>query len=598
VTTGATIVWFRQDLRLADNPALAAACARGGPVVPVYVWSPAEEGDWAPGAASRWWLRRSLSSLASDLEVRGSRLVVRAGPALPALRALVRETGASAIHWNRRYEPAAVGRDAAVETALGRDGIETRTSNAALLFEPGAVRTRGGAPFQVFTPFWNAYLARPEPDPPSPAPSRVDGPARWPESKTPAALHLDGIDEGEDAGTVSRWNALWRPGEGGAEVALGRFLDGVVSTYPERRDRPDLPGTSHLSPHLRHGEIGPRQIWHAVRDAAEKLARTPRTAMLRPDAARRARGRAPVAAFLRQLAWREFAIHLLHHFPHAVDRPLRPVFARFPWRRDRAALRRWQRGVTGYPIVDAGMRELLATGWMHNRVRMIAASFLVKDLLISWTEGAAWFWDRLVDADLANNTLGWQWVAGCGADGAPYFRVSNPVLQGMKFDPEGEYVRRWVPELARLPGEWVHRPWLAPEGVLGGAGVTPAVGLPTADGRPRDGARSSPCRGGANDIGADAAPETRERNQPSTGSNRATIAAAPRSPVTLRTVANMSGTTSSAIRMPIPSIGRPRAENSGASMMKPPRGTPGPIAERKIEAAATIRSPRAPIGTP
>ena len=447
-----SLVWFRLDLRLADHPALAAAAA-GGTVIPVFVWSPEEEAPWAPGAASRWWLHHSLERLDASLRERGSRLVVRHGPALGTLRELVRETGATRAFWNRRYEPALVARDTVIKEALKADGLAVETFNSALLHEPWTIRNQAGKPFQVFTPYWRSCLTNPDPPEPTPAPATLHRPARWPRSLPVAELGLlpsipwdTGLRE------------AWRPGESGAAQQLDRFAAAPVFSYGEERNRPDRVGTSRLSPHLHFGEIGPRQIWHAVRQAA-------------------ARSRVPVATwrngqFLAEIGWREFAHHLLFHFPETPTRPLRADFERFPWRSDAKALEAWQRGRTGIPLVDAGMRELWATGWMHNRVRMVVGSFLVKNLLLSWREGAAWFWDTLVDADLASNTLGWQWVAGCGADAAPYFRVFNPISQGQKFDPDGGYVRQWVPELGRLPAAHIHAPAEAPPLVLREAGVT------------------------------------------------------------------------------------------------------------------------------
>ncbi len=447
-----TLVWFRLDLRLADHPALAAAVRRGAPVLAVFVWAPEEEGDWPPGGASRWWLHQSLKALAADLDSRSARLVLRRGPALAALRALVKETGAGAVYWNRRYEPALMARDRAVKDALRSDGLEVESFNSALLFEPWTVANQAGKPFQVFTPFWRHCLGLADPPEPLPAPQQLPAPARWPRS-----LALEELDLEPKIDWAAGLRAAWPPGEAGAAAALRRFLEQAFAAYGEQRNRPDLPGTSRLSPHLHFGEIGPRQVWHALRAWASRHD-------LPPSAWRG-------SPFLAEIGWREFAHHLLFHFPHTPTAPLREEFARFPWRQNAAGLKAWQRGRTGYPIVDAGMRELWTTGWMHNRVRMIAASFLVKDLLVDWREGARWFWDTLVDADLASNTLGWQWTAGCGADAAPYFRIFNPVSQGAKFDPHGDYVRRWVPELARLPAEWIHQPWAAPPEVLARAGV-------------------------------------------------------------------------------------------------------------------------------
>ncbi|HMD71183.1 MAG TPA: deoxyribodipyrimidine photo-lyase [Bryobacteraceae bacterium] len=428
----AAILWLRRDLRLADNPALRAAMAGGRAVIPVFVWAPEEEGEWAPGAASRWWLHQSLEELGVALGRRGSRLVVRRGPAAEALLRLARECGADGVFWNGRGE-------AAVTRALEGAGIAARELPGNLLFEPGTILNRGGQAFQVFTAFWKACLRAPVPEVPLAAPRHIPGPAVWPEPLQVRELKLE-----PEIGWAGGLRQSWQPGEAGGLRRMKAFLRDAVEAYAEDRNRPDRAGTSRLSPHLHFGEVSARQVWHA------------------------ALARGPVAEpFLRQLAWREFAHHLLFHFPETPRKPLRAEFSRFPWVEDAAGLRAWQRGMTGYPLVDAGMRELWRTGWMHNRVRMVAASFLVGHLLIPWQEGAAWFRDTLVDADLANNTLGWQWCAGCGADAAPYFRIFNPALQGAKFDPEGSYVRRWIPELAGVPERWIHRPWLAPAGMLG-----------------------------------------------------------------------------------------------------------------------------------
>ncbi len=437
------LVWFRRDLRLADHPALSAAVRTGRPIVPVFIWAPEEEAPWAPGAASRAWLHRSLSALDAALRERGSRLIVRRGPSDAVLAALRRETGADAVFWSRRYEPASAARDARIERVLRADGCRVETFNSALLFEPWDLRTRAGGPFRVFTPFWKACLAAEEAADPLPPPDAVPAPDSGPASEPMASLNLRPRIPW-DAGF---W-AVWTPGEAGARRALEKFVDGALADYAEGRDRPDRASTSRLSPHLHFGEISPREVWHAVREAEARRAQ--------PGVVRGAE------SYLRELGWREFAYHLLHHFPHTPDQPLNERYAAFPWRKDPGSWRAWRKGVTGYPIVDAGLRELWRTGWMHNRVRMLVASFLVKDLLIPWRDGARWFWDTLVDADLANNTLGWQWTAGCGADAAPYFRIFNPVLQGEKFDPDGSYVRRWIPELAGVRDAFIHKPWLAP----------------------------------------------------------------------------------------------------------------------------------------
>ncbi len=450
----ATLLWFRQDLRLQDNPALAAAVARGGPVVPVYILDDAGEGAWPAGGAARWWLHHALAALERDLRARGSRLVLARGESGAVLGALAAAAGAGAVYWNRRYEPAAIARDAGLKTALAAAGYEVKSFNAALLFEPHTVANREGRPFQVFTPFWRHCLERPVAAPLACGAEALAAPAAWPAGVELAELGLlprvpwaDGLA------------ATWRPGEAGAAARLAQFVAGSIDGYAANRNRPDFDGTSMLSPWLHFGELGPRQVWAAARARAGASGGPPGEGE---------------RVFLSEVGWREFAHHLLYHFPQTPAAPLRADFARFPWADDPggARLTAWQRGRTGYPIVDAGLRQLWRTGWMHNRVRMIAASFLVKHLRLSWTHGAAWFWDTLVDADLASNTLGWQWTAGCGADAAPYFRVFAPVLQGRKFDPHGDYVRRWVPELARLGTDYLHAPWEAPADVLAAAGVT------------------------------------------------------------------------------------------------------------------------------
>lgn len=445
-----SIVWFRLDLRLADNPALAAAVKRGGPIVPVFIHAPDEERPWSPGGASNWWLHQSLRSLGASLQELGSQLVIRRGPTQMVLQALVNETGARAVFWSRRYEPAVIARDTIVKDALRRDGVEVESFNAALLHEPWTIQNQSGKPFRVFTPFWRHCLTQPAPPAPLPVPRKIIAPAQWPKMLALAALELE-----PKINWAAGLKTAWQPGEAGAHAHLKRFLQAAHANYGDQRNRPDVIGTSRLSPHLHFGEISPRQIWSALQHHAGVGGATDWRA----------------SQFLTEVGWREFAHHLLYHFPQTPQLPLREDFIRFPWRKDAAFLARWQRGGTGYPIVDAGMRELWATGWMHNRVRMIVASFLVKDLLLSWTEGAKWFWDTLVDADLAQNTLGWQWTAGCGADAAPYFRVFNPMSQGEKFDPQGDYVRRWCPELAKLPDTWLHQPWQAPPEILARAGI-------------------------------------------------------------------------------------------------------------------------------
>ncbi len=450
MTVKPALLWFQQDLRLTDNPALEAA-VRAGPVIPLFIWSPGEDGPWPLGGAARWWLHRSLESLDADLRKKNGRLVLRRGPVLECLKKIVRETGARSVYWNRRYEPSAVARDNDLKEKLKTERVDAESFNGSLLFDPSRIRNRSGDPYQVFTAFWRYCRALPDPLPPRPVPVKIPWPATWPASDTLAYWRLlPGIP----------WHRAmekeWSPGESGARKKLDRFLREALESYTEGRDRPSEVATSRLSPHLHFGEVGPRQVWHAVSSRI---------------AGKNVRASLGAGAHLRQLIWREFAHYLLFHFPCTDLRPLREKFGRFPWARESRLLKAWRKGRTGYPLVDAGMRELWSTGWMHNRVRMVVGSFLVKDLLLPWQEGARWFWDTLVDADLANNTLGWQWVAGCGADAAPYFRIFNPVSQSETFDPAGEYIRRWVPELASLPSEWIHRPWLAPPDVLKKSGV-------------------------------------------------------------------------------------------------------------------------------
>lgn len=434
-------MWFRKDLRLADNPALASALGECQRVIPIFVHAPQEHGAWSPGAANDGWLHHSLKSLAVDLAARGSRLLVRRGASIDTLAQLASQCGAVRVYWNRCYEPALRARDDAVQTALRDIGLDCFDFNGSLLYEPWELVTQGGQPFRIFTQFWKACQARPPRPQPLPAPERLP--------TVPLDLRSLAIDDLQLLPRIS-WDTFltktWTIGERAAATRLEEFVTGALRDYPARRDRPDTLGTSRLSPHLHHGELSPRQILDAINrwQISTSTEGTLRAA----------------EAYVRELGWREFGYHLLHHFPHTTEQPLDSRFERFPWSSSYStALKAWQRGKTGYPLVDAGMRELWATGWMHNRVRMITASFLVKNLRIPWLEGARWFWDTLVDADLANNTLGWQWSAGCGADAAPYFRIFNPVLQGQRFDPQGTYVRTWVPELAALPAQGIHQPW-------------------------------------------------------------------------------------------------------------------------------------------
>jgi deoxyribodipyrimidine photo-lyase len=434
------VLRFADDLRLADNPALAAAVESGRPVLPVFVDDPEQDAHWAPGPTATAWLDRSLDALDAALRSRGSHLLRVSGEAGPILVDVCRLTGADTVYRSRRRWPTHVRSDALADQVLRRAGVRVHAYDTQLLHDPDEVLTAGGAPYTVFGPFCRKAETRLRLDGLSEAPARVPAPETWPvlpprPGPAPAA------------GTSVAALPDWTPGEAGAREALTRFLGDGLEQYGSRRDLPSARGTSLLSPHLRFGEISPARVWETTAPLADS------------------------GPFRRQLMWREFAYGLLQHFPRTPERPLHAEFAAFPWSRDFDGLVAWQGGMTGFPFVDAGMREMLATGWMHNRVRMVVASFLVKDLLLPWQQGAMWFWRALADADLANNTLGWQWVAGCGADAAPYVRVFNPVTQGEHFDPGGVYVRRWVPALADVPDRWVHRPWEAPASVLLSAGV-------------------------------------------------------------------------------------------------------------------------------
>ena len=431
------IVWLRNDFRLHDNPALRAALDEGYTPVPVYIHAPEEEGDWAPGAASDAWRHHSLGSLQADLQARGSQLLLRRGPSAQALRTLIADTGAEAVFWNRKYEPATQPRDAEIKKRLREQGLRVESFNGALLFEPWNLATQQGGPYKVFTPFWRTALAQWR------VPELWDAPEKLPAvsdqlaSETLAALDLLPRPHWDE----NFWKT-WHPGEAGAREALEVFSDGALQGYLKGRDRPDRIGTSRLSPHLHFGEIAPWRIAATLEDA------------------RTAKNAADIDGYVRELGWREFAYHLLHHFPQTTTQNLNPRFEHFEWARENPAqMQAWQRGLTGVPIVDAGLRELWASGFMHNRVRMIVGSYLTKHMRQHWLHGARWFWDTLVDADLANNTLGWQWIGGTGADAAPYFRVFNPVTQAEKFDPDGSYIARWVPELAALPLPARFAPW-------------------------------------------------------------------------------------------------------------------------------------------
>ncbi|PAY05092.1 deoxyribodipyrimidine photolyase [Bradyrhizobium sp. UFLA03-84] len=456
------IVWFRDDLRLSDHPALHEAASRGAPVVGLYVRDEHSRALKPPaarplGGATRWWLAQSLRSLRKSLEAIGGTLVLRTGPTASVIAAVARETNAGTVFWNDIAQAPHQAVAADVEAALAKDGVASAIFPGDLLVEPKAIRNKENRGLRVFTPFWRRVQGLGDPPKPLPTPKQLT---------SVRGIASEDLDEWKLEPTRPDWagglRESWTPGEAAAQARLKAFLDETIRGYTDDRDRPDRDGTSRLSPHLRFGEISPRQVWYAARFAA---AEHPRLA-------------GDVDKFLSELGWREFCRHLLFDVPDLAMRNLQEHFDAFPWKRDARALKAWQRGLTGYPIVDAGMRELWHTGVMHNRVRMVVASFLVKHLLIDWRAGEQWFWDTLVDADAGSNPANWQWVAGSGADAAPYFRVFNPILQGEKFDPDGAYVRRWVPELAQLPDELIHQPWTATPLELASAGIALGTSYP------------------------------------------------------------------------------------------------------------------------
>ena len=474
------IVWFRQDLRLQDHAALNAALAGGRAVLPVYVLDDDSAAAWATGGAARWWLHHSLASLAASLEARGAKLILRRGPAAETIPSLVQETGATAVHAGRMHEPWARRADDATAAALQRVGAELCLHRTATLFDLDSIRTKTGGIYGVYTPFARTCRALGSPHPPTPAPDRVP---------CPAPPRSDRLEDWDLLPTHPDWaggfRETWQVGESAAHDRLAGFLSKAVHGYDTGRNLPGQPGTSMVSPHLHWGELSPRQVWHTAEQAAQETGKG-------------------LEVFLSEILWREFAAYLLWHNPHMPEQPLRPDFARLAVRDDDGDLQAWRRGQTGIPIVDAGMRQLWQLGWMHNRVRMIAASFLVKQLLMPWQAGEAHFWDTLVDADLASNAASWQWIAGCGIDSQPFFRVFNPVSQGEKFDPDGAYVRAWVPELARMPDKFLHAPWSAPHAVLEAAGVElgrsypdPIADLPQARQRALDAYRTTVRRAAA-----------------------------------------------------------------------------------------------------
>lgn len=445
------VVWFRNDLRLADHRALSAAVAAGAPIVFVYILDDETPGAWKRGGASRWWLSKSLAALSARIAERSGKLILRRGNVAKVLPELVSDCKASAVYFSRAYEPYSVALEEILKAKFDAEGVAFKRYGGHLLREPEDVRTKTGDVYKVYTPFWKALSADLSPAKPLSAPKAFEVHAGALKSDTLGDWHLHPTKPDWSKGIVDEW----QPGEDGAHARLKTFLKSALKTYTDDRNRPDRPGTSRLSPHLHFGEITPGQCWAATVHAADAGTGLDRGS----------------ETFRKEIVWREFSNTLLFYWPDLPEEPFRKDFTAFPWRKDAKHLSAWQRGQTGYPIVDAGMRELWHTGYMHNRVRMIVASFLIKHLLVPWQEGEAWFWDTLVDADLANNAASWQWVAGSGADAAPYFRIFNPITQGVKFDPNGDYTRRWVPELAKLPDDVLHAPWEATAATLSKAGV-------------------------------------------------------------------------------------------------------------------------------
>jgi len=447
------IVWFREDLRLSDNPALHAAASMGAPIVCVYVLEDAGDGRRELGGASRWWLHHSLDALSQSIAGKGGQLMLAQGNAKEIIPRLAEETAACGVHWNRRYDAAGIETDKAIKSQLKESGIRADSFNGRLLTEPWEITTGSGGYYKVFTPYWKSLrssYSAPEPLAPPTSFARPD-------------VASEDLSDWGLLPTAPNWAKAfpdcWKPGEAGAAERLDKWLDTAINNYDDNRNRPDIDdSTSGLSPHLRWGEISPVQVWRCVRGRMEDG-----RYKIDDDAA---------WTFLSEIAWREFSYVLLYHNPDLARENYNGDFSHMPWREDDADYERWTSGNTGFPIVDAGMRQLWEIGWMHNRVRMIVGSFLTKHLLLPWQKGEDWFWDTLVDADPAANAAGWQWVAGSGADAAPYFRVFNPITQGSKFDASGAYVRRWCPELKGLPDKYLHSPWEAPEDVLKKAGIT------------------------------------------------------------------------------------------------------------------------------
>lgn len=444
------IMWFRQDLRLADNLALQRAIESGQPVIPLFILDRNQDAGYCNGGASLWWLHHSLHSLSERLRERGSRLILRAGSSFDILRQLLVELDAAGVYFSRGYSPDAIACEGQLASWCQRRGISCKRFTSSLLLEPEQVATAGGSPYKVFTPFWRACQQQLRERHVLPQPDRIPAPTAWPDTAE--------LDDWQLLPTKPDWSLglsqSWQPGEPAALRRLDDFIRDGIAAYSQQRDYPAIAGTSRLSAALHFGELSPQQLWQQVRQHTLSGGHT-----------------GAAETFLAELGWREFSYHQLFHWPDNITQPFQPRFTAYPWRYQREYLLAWQRGETGYPLVDAAMKQLWHCGWMHNRLRMVVASFLTKHLLLHWRQGADWFRDTLVDADLANNTAGWQWVAGCGADAAPFFRIFNPQRQSERFDGGGEFIRAWLPVLQGLPDKYIHAPWQASEAQLAAAGV-------------------------------------------------------------------------------------------------------------------------------